>query len=311
MATPTTPLRGRVFDVQRFSIHDGPGIRTTVFLKGCPLRCVWCHNPEAVSRGPQLSYLAARCIACGACVEVCPQGAHTLVGERHRFDRAQCEVCGACAAACCTQALELVGRDATVDEILDEVLRDRIFYDSSGGGMTLSGGEPLAQLEFAAALLTAARRAGVATAVETCGYVPPAHLEQVRPLVDLFLFDLKETDPARHAAWCGQEPARILANLQALHDRGAAIWLRLPLVPGLNARPDHFAAVAAQVRALPRLQAVEVMPYHRLGSAKRERLGLPATDAGLEPPSAELVADWIAALRALGVPVREASGGNA
>jgi pyruvate formate lyase activating enzyme len=309
MPQPAGPPTGRIFDIQRFSIHDGPGIRTTVFFKGCPLRCLWCHNPEAVAHDAHLSYVAARCIGCGCCVSVCPHGAHRLDTELgHVLTRDACTACGLCAAECRGEALELVGRDASVAEVLGEVLRDRPFYDSSGGGMTLSGGEPLAQPEFALALLRGARAAGLHCAVETCGAVPWDRFEAVLPLVDLFLFDLKESDAVLHRQFTGASNTLIVDNLRRLHERGASLVARLPLVPGVNDRDEHFEAVAALLNGLPRLLGVEIMAYHALGEGKRARLGLPASAlATVEEPDAATVAGWAAALRARGVMVRGAA----
>jgi pyruvate formate lyase activating enzyme len=295
---------GTIFEIQRFSIHDGPGIRTTVFLKGCPLRCVWCHNPEGIERAPRLSFLADRCIGCGYCFGVCPQHGHQMVDGVHVLQRQACLACGRCSAKCYAGALELVGRQVGVQEVIEEVLKDRPFYETSGGGMTLSGGEPMLQLPFTLALLRAAKGAGLHTAMETCGYTTSAALDRVRPFVDLFLFDLKETDPARHLEYTGVENAPILAALRHLHDAGATVLLRLPIVPGLNDRPEHLRCVAERVRELPRLQGVEIMPYHRLGSSKRQRFGLSADPlAAVETPTADAVAGWVRSLRELGVHV--------
>ena len=211
-------------------------------------------------------------------------------------------VCGRCARECYAGALELVGRDVTVGEALAEVLKDKPFYETSGGGMTLSGGEPLMQIDFTEALLRAARGAGLNTCVETCGFAEHGRFERVTDWTDLFLYDLKETDPARHEEFTGAPLAPILRNLRALHDAGAAVLLRLPVVPGCNDRAEHFRAVAALVRDLPRLRGVEIMPYHRLGESKLERLGLAdrARAAAAAPPPEE-VERWLALLRAEGV----------
>lgn len=267
---------GKVFDIQRFSTHDGPGIRTTVFLKGCPLRCQWCHNPEGLSPEPVLAFTEHQCVHCGACVTACAQGVHTVAANSHGVDRTRCRTCGECVQVCPTRGLEIIGREMTVAEVLGEILRDEPFYKTSGGGMTLSGGEPLAQADFSLELLKAARGRDLHCAVETCGAVSPEVINRVRPWVDLFLFDLKETDPQKHVEFTGVKNDLILANLRALHDAGAAIILRLPLVPGLNERPDHLRAVEEIVHSLPNLKGTERMAYHPLGESKWARLGLVA-----------------------------------
>lgn len=291
--------RGTVFDIQRFSIHDGPGIRTTVFLKGCPLRCQWCHNPEGRPAEPAISFVAARCAGCGMCLTTCPNHAHRIEAGQHILDRARCTACGDCAAACCTGALERIGRTLTVDDVLTVVRRDRPFYDTSGGGMTLSGGEPTFQIDFAVGLAAAARADRIPVAVETCGFAEWSRLERLAAVTDLFLFDLKETHPARHIDYTGVSNDRILANLRQLHDRGAAVVLRLPIVPGLNDRADHFEAVARLARDLPRLRDIQIVPYHPLGRSKLDRFGLADADGLLETPDArDRLPEWTARLRA-------------
>jgi|TARA_B100001964_G_scaffold200375_1_gene227305 pyruvate formate lyase activating enzyme len=302
----TGQLSGRIFDVQRFSIHDGPGIRTTVFLKGCPLRCQWCHNPEGISPRQQLSFLQDKCVDCGFCFEACPEGAHHRVNGQHAIDRQACAVCGRCTEKCRSQGLEIVGREATVAEIIGEVLRDLPFYETSDGGMTLSGGEPLLQVEFCAALLQAGREAGLHCVVETCGHSPWERYERVLPWLDMVLFDLKETDPDRHVRYTGVDNKLILANLYRLHEAGATILLRLPIVPGMNDRAAHFRAIAGIAGDLPDLLGVEVMPYHRLGLSKIQRFGLPEASQHLqetETPDAAVVRGWIETLSDFGVNV--------
>jgi glycyl-radical enzyme activating protein len=297
-------IRGRIFEIQRFSIHDGPGIRTTVFLKGCPLKCAWCHNPEGISPALQLSFLPDKCIGCGYCLRACRHGGHRLVDGKHVLDRAPCEVCGACAAECYAGALELVGRDVTVGDVLDEVLRDQPFYETSGGGLTLSGGEPLAQIQFTEALLAAAKDHGLHCCMETCGLAPWERLQRVLPQVDLFLYDIKDLDPARHQAHTGVPNDQILANVRALHAAGAALRLRVPLIPSYNDQEDNLAGLAQLALALPGIEGVELMPYHRLGAGKHYRLG---TENPLEeaPPGDAHVRlnEWIDALAARGVKV--------
>ncbi len=294
-------MTGRIFEIQRYCIHDGPGIRTTVFLKGCPLNCIWCHNPEGISGERALSFMPERCIGCGYCFRVCPRGAHILDDGAHRLNRAVCRACGACARECHAGALEAVGRDVTPEDALAEVAKDRPFYESSGGGMTLSGGEPLMQIEFTEALLRGARQAGIGTCIETCGYADRECFERIRGLTDLFLYDLKETDPARHAEFTGAPLEPIVGNLRALVAAGAEVILRLPVVPGCNDRAEHFRAAGALARELGRLRGVEVMPYHRLGESKIARMGLPDRGRATPPPPApETVEDWLTQLRAAG-----------
>ena len=302
--TAAAGVTGLIFEVERFAIHDGPGIRTTVFLKGCPLRCAWCHNPEGVDRQPEVSFQADKCLGCGYCFRACPQQAHRMVEEAHELDRQACQRCGSCSDECWAGALEYVGRQVSVAEVMAEVLRDRPFYDTSGGGLTLSGGEPMSQPEFTLALLRAAKAEGIHCCVETCGLAPDGAFEQVWPHVDLFLFDVKETDELRHRAATGVSNATILANLKMLHDRGARLRLRLPLIPGLNDHEDHFTGIAALVETLARLEGVEVMPYHPLGRDKYERLGL-TPRPGLPDASAggQTLRRWIDRLEALGVAV--------
>lgn len=297
---------GRVFDIQRFSIHDGPGIRTTVFLKGCPLRCYWCHNPEGLSAGPALSCILSRCMGCGACVTACPHGVHRLESGLHTLDRTRCMACGACVATCCGGALELVGKEIEAAAVLAVVLRDQPFYKASGGGMTLSGGEPMLQAAFAYELCEGARRQGIHCTVETCGVTEPASLARLAATVDLFLFDLKETDPQLHKEFTGFPLAPILANLRQLHDSGAAIILRLPLIPGMNDRSDHFKEVARLVRSLPKLQGVELIAYHPMGRSKLSRFGLNESESAKNAPVIDgslRLPEWIAQFHELGIVV--------
>lgn len=298
-------MQGRIFDIQRFSIHDGPGIRTTVFLKGCPLHCTWCHNPEGISPKPVLSYLPDKCIACGQCFGACPEGALVKAGQgKAAIDRPRCTSCGDCAAVCDAKALESVGRETTVEKVLETVLRDREYYAASGGGMTISGGEPLFQPEFAEALLGAAKAQGLHTAVETSGYAEWPVFERVAPVTDLFLYDCKETDPQLHEAFTGQSNALIRANLRRLHGAGANILLRCPMIPEYNARREHLDGIAALARELPKLKGVELLPYHRLGRPKINRFGLVSRmPESVKPPDPETYRGWTAHLAARGVKV--------
>jgi pyruvate formate lyase activating enzyme len=290
---------GRIFDIQRFSIHDGPGIRTTVFLKGCPLRCLWCGNPESISSQPVLSYTPEKCIACGACLTACRPGALSSdAAGKAVLDRERCTRSGDCPGQCDPKALEMVGRDATVADVLAVVLRDRQYYQESGGGLTLSGGEPLAQAAFAEALLCDAKFHELHCCVETSGYGPWGDFERLRPLVDLWLFDFKETDPRLHLKYTGVAQTPILANLKRLHAAGAKILLRCPMIPEHNARREHLDGIVAISRELPKLEGVELLPYYDLWRAKLNRMGLVSRlPQSVQPPDRDTVRAWIDYLR--------------
>ena len=260
---------GTVFNIQRCSIHDGPGIRTTVFLKGCPLSCPWCHNPESRSGPPQLGLNAARCVGCGACVEACPAGAAAPAGA----DREACISCGACAQACPSGARELVGTTRTARDLVDEVERDRLFFDTSGGGVTFSGGEPLAQAEFLERCLALCHERGLHTAIDTAAYAPREVVSRIAGLAVLFLVDLKVMDPAEHRHLTGVENRLILDNVARLSSGGADLWIRVPLIPGATDGVTNLRAVAAFVAALPHRHPVFLLPYHDLAEGKVRRFG--------------------------------------
>ena len=266
-------VQGWILNLQRFSVHDGPGIRTTVFLKGCPLRCLWCDNPESQPVEPQIVFWEDRCIRCGACVAVCPEGAVVeLEDGRRRIDASRCGTCGQCVAECYAGALEQVGRLMTAGEVLAEVEADRPFYEQSGGGMTLSGGEPTSQPAFARALLAGARARHIHTAIETCGHAPWAAWEGLLPLLDLILYDVKEVDPELHRRLTGVSSERVLDNLARLARSGKPLIVRRPVIPGYNDSPESIHRLARLVRGLGTVEEIHLLPYHRMGEGKYERL---------------------------------------
>lgn len=285
---------GAIFNIQKFCINDGPGIRTTVFMKGCPLRCAWCHNPESQPISPVLAYNAERCVSCGVCVKLCPHGCHAIEDGVHKFDRTKCVACGACVNAGC-KALELFGREETVDSIMKEVLEDAPFYETSGGGMTLSGGEPLLQHEFAKALLSAAKEQGIHTCIESCGYTSEERIREIIPLVDLFLFDYKLTDDELHKKYIGVGKEKILNNLRIIDEAGGKIVLRCPIIPGINDTEDHFLGIAELANSLENLVEINLEPYHSLGEDKYKNLGIPYT-VSAKVPEKEQKAEWQALL---------------
>ncbi len=285
------PPTGLVFDVQRFSVHDGPGIRTTVFLKGCPLACRWCHNPEGMRTAPEILVTPDRCIACGACVDACPHGLPSGIDAGWAEPRERCEACGLCADACPTGARRLAGRAMTVEGLVDQATRDRVFYEQSGGGVTFSGGEPLSQAEFVFACLESLSELGVHTAVDTCGLVDREVLLRAAGLADLFLFDIKHADEVSHAEWVGAPNDRILANLEALAAVHTAIWVRIPVIPGANDDTENLRRTAALAASLPGILQVSLLPYHELGEDKRERVGVPGTTFRAQSPAADRMRD--------------------
>jgi pyruvate formate lyase activating enzyme len=298
------PVIGLIFDIQRFSVHDGPGIRTTVFFKGCPLRCRWCHNPEGLLPERELMLYEARCRRCGACVRACRVGAAILSEGQIRTQAHRCLVCGACVEACPSGVRQLVGWEACVDEVVDEIVRDRVFYEESGGGATFSGGEPLAQEGFLTALLERCKGHGIQTALDTCGHAPWAVLDRIRGMVDLFLYDLKLLDNERHRDFTGQSNELILSNLKRLSGLGHEIILRLPLVPNVNDDGENIRAIGRFAASLPLLGGLDVLRYHHAGVEKYGRLH---KDYGLaETPrvSHQHLAEIVALLEGLGLTPR-------
>ncbi len=292
-------ITGRVFNVQRFSLHDGPGIRTTVFFKGCPLHCTWCHNPEGLASAPEVLVVESRCIDCGACVDACPSGVAAVAGWG-ADGRTLCTACATCVEACPAEARQIAGRDVTVPELLAEIVRDRVFFEG-GGGVTFSGGEPLLQLRFLEGMLEACRAAGLHTAVDTSGLAPLKHLLRIAPLTDLLLYDVKLVDEVRHRSHTGVSNATILSNLEALTRVHDAIWLRIPVVPGVNDDDANMQATAALAARLSSIRRVSLLPYHRLGADKLRRLKSTERLNRTEPPTRARMDELAAGFAAVGV----------
>lgn len=271
-------MNGTVTDIHRTSVVDGPGLRTTVFLKGCPLQCVWCHNPETQRRGREMALDPSKCDACGHCVPSCPAGALEIRGGRVWLDRSRCDSCGQCAAVCPTGAFFIYGRVMTDDEVVAEVVKDRDYFEASGGGVTVSGGEPTAQPDFALSILRKCRRAGIRTALDTSGFFPRELGERSLEVTDLYLFDYKATGDELHLRLTGVPRERVTGMLEFLLARGAHIILRCPMIPGVNDHEDHLAAIADFEQSLPSLEAIDILPWHTMGNSKYARLGRPVPD---------------------------------
>ena len=265
-------IKTLVFDIEKFAVHDGPGIRTVVFMKGCPLHCLWCHNPESQSFEREILFNSDQCTLCGRCAAVCRFDCHTIAREKHIFTRTNCIQCGKCAEICPADALKLCGREMSVSDVMEEVLKDKVFYENSGGGITLSGGEPLAHFDFTFELLQAAKENGLHTAVETSGFASWQRIEKLLPLVDLWLWDLK-AEAAKHEVLTGGPSEPILENLRKVSDCGGTIVLRCPLIPGVNDSEEHLTAIGKLANTLQGIQQIDLEPYHPLGESKARALG--------------------------------------
>ncbi|MCL2361050.1 MAG: glycyl-radical enzyme activating protein [Defluviitaleaceae bacterium] len=285
---------GTILSIERCSLHDGPGLRTTVFLKGCPLSCLWCHNPESQSFKPELFFLEEKCARCGACGDICK---NHFFADSHTINRADCNACGKCAEVCHKSAIEIKGIKMKAHDVMDVVLKDACYYEHSGGGLTISGGEPLAQLDFTLSLLRMAKESGIHTCLETSGYMDTDKLLSLVPYVDLFLYDFKASNDDAHKRFTSVSQQLIMDNLFAIDKAGAKIILRCPIIPTCNDNAEHFYAIAGTANTLNNILEINIMPYHPMGSSKATRIGQEYLMPDIGFPADEQVNDWVNAIR--------------
>ena len=298
---------GIIFDIKRYAIHDGPGIRTTVFLKGCPLLCWWCHNPEGLAESAQRFYNADRCIGCEACIDECPSQALTKDGTGISTDPEVCTACFTCSQVCPSEATQKIGQEISVSDLVMKIEQDRLFYDESGGGVTFSGGEPLEQADFLLELLVECGRLGIHRVVDTSGYADPDQLLAVAEHTDLFLFDLKIIDSDRHRKYTGLPNEAILENLKLLAENGAKLDIRIPVIPGINTDEDNLRQIARFLMSQPGVQKVHLLSYHSTARKKYRQLGMDFIPADICEPTKREINKLAVTLESLGVQV--SSGG--
>jgi len=277
-------MQGVITDIKRFAVHDGDGIRTTVFFKGCPLSCVWCHNPEGIISAPQIAYFSHKCMHCGQCVHLCDS--NSIVNGEHLFDRNACTQCGTCLTKCQGEAFKLYGKTVSVQEVMQAVLEDRLFYETSGGGVTLSGGECLLQSEFCAEVLKNLKKEGIHTAVDTCGFVPKTAFEQVAEFTDVFLYDIKAVDEAVHIRCTGRSNQLILENLKFLDSLNKQVEIRVPFVPGWN--DGEMEKISLFLKEFSCVKKVKVLPYHNFAKSKYMALGMENTLPDNQPDDSQI-----------------------
>lgn len=265
-------IRGNILKIERFALDDGPGIRTTVFFKGCPLNCLWCHNPESIEMVPELVFHQDLCIGCGRCSEVCTESVHVLNKGKHELNREKCKHCGACVKECYSEAIEMLGSSFSVKQLLEKVLEDRRFYENSGGGVTISGGEPMYQFDFLSSFLKHLKQNNIHVCLDTCGYAPLENYNQILSLVDIFLFDIKEFDKERHKEFTGVSNELIFKNLYNLDRMGAQIILRCPIIPNKNFTRNHLSKIRTLCLTLKNVIGCDLLPYNNAASIKYKLL---------------------------------------
>lgn len=297
-------MEGCVFNIMKYSIHDGPGIRTTVFMKGCPLTCWWCHNPESQQVKRQVVRFPDRCIGCGKCAEACTTGAIAIEDKRMKVDIKKCISCGSCAEVCYAGAVEMAGKAMTAAEVIKEVEKDNIFYEESGGGVTFSGGEPFMQPEFLLEMLRSCKKKGIHTTVDTCGFVKKDILGEHSEFIDLFLYDLKMMDDAKHKKYTGVSNELILNNLKELTKLGKRIFIRIPIIPGINDDDANLEETGKFLSALNGIEQINVLPYHNIAMEKYKRLGEEYSLADIKTPSDDRMNEIAQKLKAFGFKVK-------
>lgn len=297
-------MEGQVFNIMKYAVHDGPGIRTTIFLKGCPLNCWWCHNPESQELEPQLTFFPNRCIGCMDCISACNENAITAVNGTVVTDLNKCKNNGDCTLVCFAEAREMAGNSMSVDEVVKEVLKDKVFYDESGGGVTFSGGEPLMQSSFLVEILKRIKELGIHITIDTCGFAPSEVVKEVAQLTDLFLFDLKHMNSEKHEKYTGVSNTLILKNLNMLHKMGKDIKIRIPVIPGFNNSKVELEDFKNYISTLKNVKEVNLLPYHSIGQEKYNRIGRQYKMKDVKEPSDEDMDEAAILMDGCGVKVK-------
>lgn len=294
-------MEGIITNIQKFSTGDGPGIRTTVFVKGCPLRCLWCQNPETWDKEPQIAWYKSKCIGCGNCIEKCPNEAISNEGENLVPNKDLCEACGKCVKECPKEARELIGERISADEVFDEIMKDKIFYEESDGGVTISGGEPLTQPEFVKELLQLCKNENIHTALDTSGYAKSETIQSILPYVDLVLYDLKHSDPEKHKELTGVSLDKIIKNLKIINDHEIPIWIRTPIIPNLTDELNNIKKIAELISDLENVERYDLLPYNPLVKSDYENIDVNYPLEDLEEPASEKMTKLKEAAKSFGL----------